>query len=130
MDRIDLKVWVPPLLDEAFGEATGEDSASIRKRVVAARKQQESRYEGLPISRNAQLGPGLVEELCEETDEARGELKKAYSDLKLSTRGLDILRKVARTCADLRVSEQVQAQDVQRAERFVGTGPIPRENEN
>jgi len=114
MDRIDLKCWVPPLLDAAFDEPTGETSATIRQRVTAARQMQEQRYEHTDITRNAELGPGLFG-LCNETGEAIEVLKAARGKLGLSTRGIDKLRAVARTCADLRQSEKVEAEDMERA---------------
>ena len=124
MDRIDLKCWVPPLLDEAFEEPTGEDSATIRERVIGANEMQKERYKDVDITRNAELGPGLVDSLCNESLEAEAQLKKIYEQLKLSTRGLDILRKIARTCADLRSGEAVELEDVQRASEFIEV-PLP-----
>jgi len=119
MDRIDLKCWVPPLLDNAFDKPQGESSATIRKRVTAAKQMQEQRYCNVSITRNAELGPGLFEKLCNETNEAIEALKAARSKLGLSTRGIDKLRAVARTCADLRQSERVEAEDVVRAQKYM-----------
>lgn len=118
MDRIDLKCWVPPLLDAAFDKPQGESSATIRKRVTAAKDMQEQRYSNLPITRNAELGPGLFE-ICNETKEAITVLKEARGKLGLSTRGIDKLRAVARTCADLRHSEKVEAEDVERGQEYM-----------
>ena len=58
MDRIDLKCWVPPLLDAVFDEPDGEPSSVIRERVIAAREMQHQRYAQVGITRNAELGPG------------------------------------------------------------------------
>ena len=56
LDRIDLHVEVMPVgYDEISGEEKGEDSASIRARVVAAREVQNARYKGTGISCNARL---------------------------------------------------------------------------
>jgi len=119
LDRIDLKCWVPPLLDEALKEPSGEDSSTIRGRVIAAKEMQIERFGGKGITRNSELGPGLIEELCWESGKARERIAEDRGRLKLSTRRLDILRKVARTCADLRGSGEVELEDVERAEGFL-----------
>jgi len=46
----------------------------------------------------------MFDKFCEETEGAREALLAARHQLELSTRRLDILRKVGRTCADLRGS--------------------------
>ncbi len=46
-------------------------------------------------------------------------LKEVRGKLGLSTRGIDKLRAVARTCADLRQSEKVEAEDVERAREYM-----------
>jgi len=38
---------------------------------------------------------------------------------RITCRRLDILRKVARTCADLRQSSSVEGEDVERARQFL-----------
>ncbi len=84
-DRIDLRVWVPPLSDEeVFSPPSGEPSAVIRARVLAAQVLQEQRYSSLPLSRNAELRPGMFDELCEETEGAREALLVAKHQLGLS----------------------------------------------
>ncbi len=124
-DRIDLRVWVPPLGDEqVFSAPAGEPSATIRARVLAAQALQEARYSSLPLTRNAELRPGMFEQLCAETEGAREALLLAKHQLELSFRRLDILRKVARTCADLRQSSSVEERDVQRAVGFLEV-PMP-----
>ncbi len=45
LDRIDLHVEVPQLkFREISGERTGETSAQIRERVIAARQRQQKRF--------------------------------------------------------------------------------------
>jgi magnesium chelatase family protein len=125
MDRIDLKCWVPPLQQDAFSAPAGESSATIRQRVISARLRQQHRYEGLAITRNAQLEPGMFE-LCSFSEEAMAAARAAQRKLALSTRGVDVLLKVARTCADLREAEGVEEEDIHRACRFMDV-PLPKE---
>lgn len=44
MDRIDIKVTVPPVARGAFGEMTGESSAAVAERVARARLAQVERW--------------------------------------------------------------------------------------
>ena len=49
LDRIDLHIEVPPVkFREITGERTGETSAPIRERVIAARRRQQERFADEP----------------------------------------------------------------------------------
>jgi magnesium chelatase family protein len=75
-----------------------EDSATVRKRVIAARRLAEQR---LGAGRcNADLGPGESVRV-EVTPGAREILRDHYRRLGLSGRGHDRVIRVARTIADL-----------------------------
>ena len=109
LDRIDLHVEVPPVkFREIAGDRTGETSAQIRERVVAARKRQQARFAHKPkITCNARMGTKEIKEFCA-LDEATKELLKfAMTDLNLSARAYDRILKVARTIADLAGAEQI-----------------------
>jgi predicted ATPase with chaperone activity len=58
LDRIDLHIEVPPVkFREIAGDRTGETSAQIRQRVVAARQRQHARFADKPkITCNARIG--------------------------------------------------------------------------
>src|SRR5204862_1238283 len=58
LDRIDLHIEVPPVkFREITAERTGEDSAKIRERVIAARVRQQKRFADRPkITCNARMG--------------------------------------------------------------------------
>ena len=58
LDRIDLHVEVPQVkFREIAGDRTGETSAQIRDRVVAARRRQHERFKHKPkITCNARMG--------------------------------------------------------------------------
>jgi len=104
LDRFDIHLEVPRLTAEEILEpGAGEPSAVIRQRVIKARERQRERYErlGLTISRNAQLPPKLVREVCALDGEAKDLLKAAIQSLGLSARAHDRIVKVARTIADL-----------------------------
>lgn len=103
LDRIDLRVTVTrPALKALSGPASGEPSAAVRERVVAARDRQERRQGGL----NAQLsGAGLR---AWAPLGRSGHLLARWAEEKgLTARGFHRAWRVARTAADLDGIDQV-----------------------
>jgi len=101
LDRIDLHVEVPEVkFREITAERTGETSAQIRHRVMAARKRQQERFKGRKsITCHARMGTRELKAYCA-LDEATLELlKMAMTELKLSARAYDRILKVSRLCA-------------------------------
>ena len=103
LDRIDLHVEVPQVkFREIAGDRTGETSAQIRERVVAARRRQHERFKHKPkITCNARMGTRELKQFCELDEATKELLKNAMADLNLSARAYDRILKVARTIADL-----------------------------
>ncbi|MGA2658931.1 MAG: YifB family Mg chelatase-like AAA ATPase [Verrucomicrobiota bacterium] len=120
LDRIDLHVEVPPVkFREISAERTGETSAQIRERVLAARRQQQTRFEGRAKVRcNARMGTRELKQFCELDETAKGLIQFAMADLNLSARAYDRILKVARTIADLAGSEQIQPDHVSEAIQY------------
>jgi magnesium chelatase family protein len=120
LDRIDLHVEVPAVkFREITSERTGETSAQIRERVVAARQRQQKRFADKPrITCNARMGSRELKTFCA-LDEATMELLKlAMADYNLSARAYDRILKVARTIADLASSEIIAADHVSEAIQY------------
>ena len=120
LDRIDLHVEVPAVKFRDITSAqTGESSASIRERVVAARFRQQQRFAARPrITCNARMASKELKAHCA-LDEATMELLKvAMSDMNLSVRAYDRILKVARTIADLARSEAITSDHVSEAIQF------------
>jgi magnesium chelatase family protein len=114
-DRIDLHVPVPALRqDELIRAAPGEDSGTMRTRVMAARERAIVR-QGKP---NQALSPQEVEAHC--LPDAAGEalLKQAVARLGLSARGYHRILKVARSIADLAGTHGVLAEHVAEAVQY------------
>lgn len=109
MDRIDLHVEVVPVSHEELSSTKPvENSASIRKRVVAAREMQKARFaECSGIFCNAQMSSKMVREYCKISEEGQLMLKKAMDRLGLSARAFDRILKVSRTIADLSHSPDI-----------------------
>jgi magnesium chelatase family protein len=119
LDRIDLHVEVPQVqFREMSGQRTGESSAQIRKRVIAAQQRQLKRFTGRKLTCNARMGPKELEQFCALDEPTKELLRHAMSDLRLSARAYDRILKVARTIADLAGSEQVTAEHISEAIQF------------
>jgi magnesium chelatase family protein len=121
-DRLDLTVDVPALPPDALGGAsTGEPSAAVGRRVLAARARQRLRNGGLRGQRlrtNAELSSSLMREHCAVDRPAIRLLDAAVRTMGLSARGFDRVRKVARTIADLAGADRIRAEDVAEALQF------------
>jgi len=120
LDRIDIHVEVPQVkFREIAGDRTGETSAQIRERVVAARRRQQERFAGRPrVNCNAHMGPKELREFCALDDHTKELLQFAMTDLNLSARAYDRILKVARTIADLADSDRITADAVSEAIQF------------
>jgi len=120
LDRIDIHVEVPQVkFREIAGERTGETSAVIRKRVVAARQRQHQRFAGKQsVKCNAHMGPKELKEFCALDEQTKELLQFAMADLHLSARAYDRILKVARTIADLADSERITADHIGEAIQF------------
>ena len=108
LDRIDLKLEVPPLPTDALAAAGAaakacEPSAAVRERVVAARDRQRARQGCC----NARLAPADVARHCAPDADGEALLMKATARLGLSARGYHRVLKVARTIADLAGAESI-----------------------
>src|SRR5438876_383765 len=120
LDRIDIHVEVPVVkFREITAERTGETSAPIRERRVAARKRQQERFKDKPkITCNARMGSRELKSYCALTEATMELLKFAMSDLNLSARAYDRILKVARTIADLAGVDDISGDHVSEAIQF------------
>jgi magnesium chelatase family protein len=120
LDRIDIHVEVPPVkFREITAERTGEASAQIRERVIAARRRQQERFAGKRnLTCNARMGSRELKAWCA-LDEATLELlKMAMTELRLSARAYDRILKVARTIADLAGSDRLTSEHISEAIQY------------
>ncbi|MBS0211689.1 MAG: YifB family Mg chelatase-like AAA ATPase [Proteobacteria bacterium] len=105
LDRIDLHVAVPRLAhaDLRPDAAPGEDSSTVRARVMRARAVQ-LRRSGKP---NALLGQRETERVCRLATSDQALLERAIDALQLSARATHRILRMARTIADLAGSEAI-----------------------
>ena len=107
LDRIDLHIAAPALtLAELRSEAPAESSAQIRTRVIAARERQRARTGS---ATNARMSQAQIRRHCALAPALGDLLQQAMEKLSLSARAYDRILKVARTIADLAVSERIEA---------------------
>src|SRR5690606_31556652 len=67
LDRFDLFVDVPRIeYRELAGDASGEPSTVVRKRVAAVRQLQRERLADTPYITNSEMGPLEVREFCQQ----------------------------------------------------------------
>jgi magnesium chelatase family protein len=103
LDRIDIHVEVPSLAPHQLtDERRGEDSATIRDRVIAARDRQSHRFAARPTAfANADMEPAELREHCRVDEAGERLLRGAVQRLGLSARAYHRVLRVARTIADL-----------------------------
>ena len=121
MDRIALHVEVVPVSYRELSRQgrSGESSAAIAARVVAARDLQDDRFRRYgDIHCNAQMPSRLVRDACPLDDAGRRMLSTAMERLQLSARAYDRILKVARTIADLAGERRIRPADLAEAIQF------------
>ena len=103
LDRIDIVTEVNQLKpDELIQAPTGESSAVIRERVIAARKIQQQRFADCRCRTNARMGSRELQQFCRLSSSGEKLLRSAIERLRLSPRAYDRILKVSRTIADLK----------------------------
>ncbi len=121
LDRIDLHVEVTPVSYDELSKMnySGEQSQDIAKRVVEARKIQDTRFKDFStIHSNAQMSSRMAREICSLSSEGQTMLKTAMQKLQLSARAYDRILKVARTAADLQNSKNIELEHLAEAIQY------------
>jgi len=118
IDRIDIHVEAPavPWKDLASRRGpSGLSSAEMRERIAKARERQQRR-QGVLL--NARLRGRHLDELAPMGDDAKALLGQAITELGLSARAYDKIRRVARSIADLESSDGVELGHVAEAVQY------------
>jgi len=105
LERIDLHVEVPRLPPQALRHDAprGEDSDTVRRRVMLARERQLRRAQCV----NGQLDAAATARDCVLSSEDEHLLEQAIERWQLSARSMHRILRVARTIADLDGSERI-----------------------
>jgi magnesium chelatase family protein len=121
LDRIDLRVELAPLsLDELSPSASSERranafdprAADLFARVARARERMTARQGS---QRNCELQADALDRFAPLDAEARRMLQRASARSALSARGMQAIRRVGRTLADLADEERLDARHIAQA---------------
>ena len=116
IDRIDLHVEVRAVSFAALsGTRAATSTAELREKVLVARARAVHRQGETP---NARLVGGALDHVAVLDDESRSIVQQAMTELGLSARAYDKIRRVARTIADLDGAELIRAQDIAEAVQY------------
>ena len=99
----------PPETLSQKARGKGGETRKARRLVQAARERQRARFQKLKnVSKNADMGPKEIEEFAHLSPEAERTLQAAARSMKLSPRGYHRTIKLARTIADLALSDTIE----------------------
>jgi magnesium chelatase family protein len=119
LDRIDIHAEVPRVdYEKLSSDRLGEPSKAVRTRVEAARKRQRARFEGTPLTCNADMGPAEIRQFCQVDAAGQSLLKAAMQQMHLSARAYHRVLKLARTIADLAGSQDIQTAHIAEAIQY------------
>lgn len=120
LDRIDLHIEVAPVrYDDLAAPSGGESSASIRSRVLEARRIQSERFQHAPkLHVNSDMGPRELRKYARISPDGEKLLKRAMDTMGLSARGYDRVLKVSRTIADLGRSLEIRPEHLAEAIQY------------
>lgn len=120
MDRIDLQVVVSRLKpEEMLDRETGEDSQTVRERIITARDRTRQRFQDDPtVHCNAEMRSLHLRRFCKLDDASRNLLEGAIRKLGLSARAMDRILKVSRTIADLAKEDELKSYHIAEAIQY------------
>ncbi len=117
LDRIDIQVNVDEIkYAELTDNSNVENSATIRRRVNRARLIQKDRFKNEDgIFTNSDMGEKQIKAYCKLSEDCEKALKNAYETLHLSPRARSRIIKVARTIADMELSDDILVKHIYEA---------------
>lgn len=116
LDRIDIQVGVDNVkYSEIVSSASEETSEAVKRRVNIARTIQRERFKGIGIFTNSQMGEKQLSKYCLLDRASEDILRAAFESMKLSVRARSRIIKVARTIADVSLSENILEEHILEA---------------
>jgi len=114
LDRIDIHVEAPAVPFKQLRTAPiGTSTATMRDQVAAARRRQAERQG--PTTPNARLSGRQLDKFAPLESEAESLLGSAMTELGLSARAYDKIRRASRTIADLADEDQITTAHISEA---------------
>lgn len=122
LDRVDIFIRVPRVKTGELGEKrSSKTSAELADIVMHARAMQHKRFSGKYMHSNAEMSNIDIEKLADISDEALKIAISSTEKLKLSTRVYYRILRVARTIADIDISETVEVRHILEALSYRGS---------
>lgn len=119
LDRIDIHIEVKPVeFEDLSSSEKAESSASILKRVEAARQIQLERFKNLKIYSNSQIPDKLINKFIKLDNNLKQVIQMAFKRYKFSGRAYNKILKVSRTIADLEGSKDIKEEHLLEAIRY------------
>ena len=116
LDRIDIQVEVDGVAyEDLVKDGEEENSSIVKSRADSARRIQRERFLGSEVKTNAEMGEKETRAYCKLDTECESVLKDAFESLHLSARARARILKVARTIADLDLSEAIRPEHLYEA---------------
>jgi len=110
---MDIHLEVPRVKYEKLTEnMAGEKSEFIRKRVLDARKRQESRFHDSKTITNSEMNLKQIKKYCSLDNDCKELLLGASKQLGLSARSYHRILKLSRTIADLANSDNIKIEHI------------------
>lgn len=119
LDRIDIHLEVPAVrYEDLHSTQPVESSATVRTRIIEARKLQLERFSSEAIYSNALMKPRHIKKYCRLDSTGQSLLEGAMQRLGLSARAYHRILKVARTIADLDHAEAIASHHLMEAIQY------------
>ncbi len=121
LDRIDIQIELPSLSYDELADKNevSETSATVRERVISARRFASERMSGEKgIYCNAQMDAAQIRKYCVTDSAAETLIRSAYERLGMSARGYDRIMRVSRTIADMDGKETIGAAHIAEAIQY------------
>ncbi len=114
-DRIDLRVEVGPVEYDDMKAGRGESTTAVRKRVEEATVFARARGQFIP---NGRLTDRRLAKVCQVDSAGHSLLKNAVQKMAVTARGIDRIKRIARSIADLDASARVLPAHLSEAIQF------------
>jgi len=119
LDRIDLHIEVPRInFDKLSQDSVGEDSKTIKERIMKARNAQKERFKNSPFITNSEMTSEATKTFCQVDNISRRLLKNAVEQMHLSARAYFRILKLSRTIADLAQVEDITSNHIAEALQY------------
>lgn len=121
LDRIDICVAAETLkYSDLITKQENEKSLEIRRRVLKCHELQQKRYINEPFLYNSQITPEKLDKYCHLDRQQKEYMEEIYNKNMLTARTYHKILRLARTVADMQLSEDIKLEHLKEAISFRG----------